>query len=46
MTIRLASGDSVTGSVLIGAEGLWSNVRKQVVNDARRESPNIPAIAR
>lgn len=31
--VRLASGETVTGSVLIGADGLWSNVRKQVVGD-------------
>jgi salicylate hydroxylase len=33
VTARLASGEPVTGSVLIGADGLWSNVRKQVVKD-------------
>jgi 2-polyprenyl-6-methoxyphenol hydroxylase-like FAD-dependent oxidoreductase len=33
VTARLATGDPVMGSVLIGADGLWSNVRKQVVND-------------
>jgi salicylate hydroxylase len=30
---RLASGETVTGHALIGADGLWSNVRKQVVGD-------------
>ena len=30
MTARLASGERVTGSLLIGADGLWSNIRKQV----------------
>jgi 2-polyprenyl-6-methoxyphenol hydroxylase-like FAD-dependent oxidoreductase len=30
---QLASGDWVTGSILIGADGLWSNIRKQVVGD-------------
>src|SRR5918994_1534645 len=31
--VRLASGEAVEGAVLIGADGLWSNVRKQVVAD-------------
>ena len=35
VTARLSSGDRVTGSLLIGADGLWSNVRKQVVGDGR-----------
>ena len=34
VTATLASGDRVTGAALIGADGLWSNVRKQVVGDA------------
>src|SRR3979411_1122248 len=28
VTARLASGEKVTGSLLIGADGLWSNIRK------------------
>ncbi len=33
VTIRLVSGERIRGSALIGADGLWSNVRKQVVGD-------------
>src|SRR5436309_4310106 len=33
VTARLASGERVTGSLLIGADGLWSNIRKQVAAD-------------
>src|SRR5580692_8507594 len=33
VTAKLASGERVTGSLLIGADGLWSNIRKQVVGD-------------
>jgi salicylate hydroxylase len=33
VTVRLGSGERVTGSALIGADGLWSAVRKQVVGD-------------
>ncbi len=33
MTAHLASGERVTGSLLIGADGLWSNIRKQVTSD-------------
>jgi salicylate hydroxylase len=32
---KLASGDRVSGSLLIGADGLWSNIRKQVVGDGK-----------
>jgi 2-polyprenyl-6-methoxyphenol hydroxylase-like FAD-dependent oxidoreductase len=34
VTARLASGETHTGSALIGADGLWSNVRKQVLGDS------------
>ena len=33
VTAHLASGDDVTGRLLIGADGLWSNIRKQVTAD-------------
>ena len=33
VTARLANSERVTGRLLIGADGLWSNVRKQVVAD-------------
>ena len=33
VTARLADGGRVAGAALIGADGLWSNVRKQVVGD-------------
>ncbi len=35
VTAILANGERVTGAALIGADGLWSNVRKQVVGDGR-----------
>ncbi len=35
VTAKLASGDRISGSLLIGADGLWSNVRKQVVGDGK-----------
>ena len=34
VTATLAKGDTATGAALIGADGLWSNVRRQVVGDA------------
>jgi 3-hydroxybenzoate 6-monooxygenase len=33
VTVRLTTGEKVTGSLLIGADGLWSNIRKQLVGD-------------
>ena len=33
VTVRLVSGERINGSALIGADGLWSAVRKQVVGD-------------
>ena len=33
VTAHLANGEDVTGAALIGADGLWSNIRKQVVGD-------------
>src|SRR5215471_10189760 len=33
VTVRLASGEAHAGIGLIGADGLWSRVRKQVVGD-------------
>jgi 2-polyprenyl-6-methoxyphenol hydroxylase-like FAD-dependent oxidoreductase len=33
VSVRLGNGERVTGAALIGADGLWSNVRKQVVGD-------------
>ena len=33
VTAHLASGARVTGSLLIGADGLWSNIRKSVAAD-------------
>src|SRR6266478_7293119 len=33
VTARLASGDAITGALLIGADGLWSNIRKSVAAD-------------
>lgn len=33
VTVMLADGERVTGAALIGADGLWSHVRRQVVGD-------------
>ena len=33
VTAKLANGERVSGTALIGADGLWSNVRRQVVGD-------------
>src|SRR5690349_23530980 len=33
VTARLVTGDAVSGAALVGADGLWSNVRRQVVDD-------------
>jgi 3-hydroxybenzoate 6-monooxygenase len=33
VTVRIAGGDDVSGAALIGADGLWSNVRRQVIGD-------------
>ena len=33
VTATLAGGETVTGSALIGADGLWSNIRRKVVAD-------------
>jgi 2-polyprenyl-6-methoxyphenol hydroxylase-like FAD-dependent oxidoreductase len=33
VSARLANGERVSGAALIGADGLWSNVRRQVVGD-------------
>jgi 3-hydroxybenzoate 6-monooxygenase len=35
VTALLANGERVTGRALIGADGLWSNVRKRVVDDSK-----------
>jgi len=33
VSVRLASGERIDGDALIGADGLWSKVRRQVVDD-------------
>ncbi len=35
VTAILANGERVRGSALVGADGLWSNIRRRVVNDGR-----------
>jgi salicylate hydroxylase len=35
VTAKLGNGETVTGAALIGADGLWSNVRRQVVGDGK-----------
>ncbi len=39
VSARLRSGETVRGSALIGADGLWSNVRAQVTADGLRACP-------
>jgi len=33
VTAKLANGERLTGRLLIGADGLWSNIRKQAIAD-------------
>ncbi|MGE0294552.1 MAG: 3-hydroxybenzoate 6-monooxygenase [Hyphomonadaceae bacterium] len=33
VSVKLSSGDAIVGEGLIGADGLWSNVRKRVIGD-------------
>ncbi|WP_204269590.1 FAD-dependent monooxygenase, partial [Citrobacter freundii] len=33
VTAKLANGERIIGRLLIGADGLWSNIRKQVTAD-------------
>jgi len=33
ITVRTSAGDTHTGALLIGADGLWSNIRKQLAGD-------------
>ena len=35
VTAELADGSRISGSALIGADGLWSNVRKQLAGDGK-----------
>jgi salicylate hydroxylase len=42
-TIRLANGDTATGDVLIGADGVHSRIRQQMFGDGRAEFMGIMA---
>jgi salicylate hydroxylase len=42
-TIRLSNGDSATGDVLIGADGVHSAIRQQMFGDGRAEFTGIMA---
>jgi salicylate hydroxylase len=42
-TIRLANGDTATGDVLIGADGVHSRIRQQMFGDGRAEFTGIMA---
>ena len=33
VSVRLGTGERATGAALVGADGLWSNIRRQVVGD-------------
>ncbi|HEY8048644.1 MAG TPA: 3-hydroxybenzoate 6-monooxygenase [Ramlibacter sp.] len=35
VTVKLASGESIRGDALIGADGLWSRVREAIVGDGK-----------
>ncbi|MFG1279876.1 3-hydroxybenzoate 6-monooxygenase [Xanthobacter autotrophicus] len=35
VTARIANGDTERGTALVGADGLWSNLRKQLVGDGK-----------
>jgi 2-polyprenyl-6-methoxyphenol hydroxylase-like FAD-dependent oxidoreductase len=35
VTAKLANGETVKGGALVGADGLWSNVRRQLVGDGK-----------